>query len=129
LTYAVFNVGIPVRLVLILEKLIDAWEKRPTKETRTIPSSLQSGKGSSKVPSVGELPPEVTAPGLKNLPKPAGFGSSSGDSNSDTQLHSRDTSKTRSKGNTQSVDSDNSPDSAIADSAEANPKKKKRGGG
>jgi hypothetical protein len=101
-------------------KVVDVKKEWPTQITGG--SALSTRKEESRgrsVPKVGELPPEVVAPILKGAVKSAGFGSSTGDSNSDTQLHEGNSGSAGSQSSQPASDGDETPDTDSADSAKS----------
>lgn len=74
------------------------------------PVGDEKGRGSI---DVGELPPEVIAPSLKGKVSSTGFGSSAGNTNSDTQLHQGNPGSAGNQGG-EPTSGDDSPDSGTA---------------
>lgn len=77
----------------LLEKLDGAWAKR--REFGSDSRPIEPGKSGGKF-EVETLPPEIIAPKLKKPPRPpGGFGSRTGQTKRDTQLHQKDDSVAR----------------------------------
>tara|TARA_R110000868_G_scaffold150227_9_gene373281 strand:- start:883 stop:1374 length:492 start_codon:yes stop_codon:yes gene_type:complete len=99
----------------LLEKLVDA---RKEKSSQIVSGGIaRSEKSRSSVITVDEFSPEAIAPNLRKMQQSSGFGSSSGKTHSDSQLHKRDKSMSGNKGD-KSTGCDDTPDSSSADAAE-----------
>gem|GEM_PF-5104153 len=83
-----------------------------------LPTRKEAGRSHS-IPKVKELPPDVVAPILKEAIKSAGFGSNTGDSKSDTQLHQGNQDSPGNQGSQPVSDGDDSPDTSSTDPAES----------
>lgn len=99
----------------LLEKLADA---RKEKSSQIVSGgTARSEKSRSSVITVDELSPEAIAPNLRKMQQSSGFGSSSGKTHSDSQLHKRDKNMSGNEGD-KSTGCDDTPDSSSADAAE-----------